>query len=169
MLGDDTGGDLLEGFYDDWIIRRRERLRNLYFRAQDALMQGAVARGFWQEALFVGHRILYEDPLRESIHREVIRLHLRQGQRVQALRQYQRCVRILMDELGVEPMEETRALHDGIVRGARDAGAKPADERTGHSAAVLREMEEALTAARRANVRLRHSLRRIRVMGADTP
>ena len=138
-------------------------------RSPEKWIPGAVARGLWQEALFVGHRILYEDPLRESIHREVIRLHVRQGQRVQALRQYQRCASILMEELGVEPMEETRALHDGIVRGARDAGARPPDERTGHSAAVLREMEEALTAARRANVRLRHSLRRIRVMGADTP
>ena len=64
----------------------------------------------WMTALRCGQQILTLDPLREDVHRELIRLHLRRGHRALALHQYEQCRAVLDDELGVEPMEETRAL-----------------------------------------------------------
>jgi DNA-binding SARP family transcriptional activator len=130
-------GDLLEGFSDDWVVRERERLRDLYFRALVALMRQAEARGEWEEALGIGQRILALDPMRESIHRALIRLHLRLGQRVQALRQYRRCSRILWDELGVEPMPETRGLWREIMTGANKPALGPPDQVGPDVASVL--------------------------------
>jgi DNA-binding SARP family transcriptional activator len=43
------------------------------------------------------------EPLRESAHSALIRLHLAEGNRSEALRQYCRYRRLLRAELGVEP------------------------------------------------------------------
>ncbi len=109
-------GDLLEGFYEEWVVLHRERLRLAYLNALGALM---AHHRHADPARAVGHgeAILRADPLRESVHRALMRLHVDLGQRARALRQYEACREILRDELGVSPMEETRALHGRILRG----------------------------------------------------
>ena len=69
-------------------------------------------------SLACGHKILDLDPLREEIHREMMRLYYRNGQRAQALRQYDTCSNILEQELGVPPMEETQMLRVQIFKRA---------------------------------------------------
>lgn len=103
-------GDLLEGFYEEWAIRERERLRLLYLDSVATLLSHYSHAGAHDDALRCGQRILALDPLREDIHRELIRIHLHRGHRSLALRQYEQCRVVLDEELGVEPMEETRAL-----------------------------------------------------------
>jgi DNA-binding SARP family transcriptional activator len=83
-------------------------------------MHIAAARADLKAAIGHGRRILAEDPLRESMHREVMRLCLRDGQRAEALRQFAECRRILDHELQVEPMPETLALYREL------SGAAPA-------------------------------------------
>jgi DNA-binding SARP family transcriptional activator len=111
-------GDLLEGFYDDWALRERERLRLLYLDSLATLLRHYSEAGTMDEALRCGQRILTLDPLREDVHREMIRLHMRRGHRALAREQYERCRAALDDELGVEPMEETRALCAGLLPAA---------------------------------------------------
>jgi DNA-binding SARP family transcriptional activator len=103
-------GDLLEGFYDDWALRERERLRVLYLDSLATLLRHHSEGGALDRALRCGRQLLALDPLREDTHREVIRLHVRNGHRALALQQYESCRAALREELGVEPMEETRAL-----------------------------------------------------------
>jgi DNA-binding SARP family transcriptional activator len=103
-------GDLLEGFYEDWAIRERERLRLLYLDSLATLMAHYSQADAHDDALRCGQQILDLDPLREDIHRELIRLHLQRSHRAGALRQYEQCRAVLDEELGIEPMEETRAL-----------------------------------------------------------
>jgi len=71
--------------------------------------------GAYAESLTCGQRILYYDPLREEIHREMMRLYVEGGQRAQAVRQYEICREILATELGIPPMEETQALYAQII------------------------------------------------------
>ena len=118
-------GDLLEGFYEDWALRERERLRILYLEALGRLLRHHSESDALEAALACGQRILEVDPLREEIHRELIRLHLRSGHRAHALRQYQTCRELLASELGIEPMEETRALYDEILSEARPHAGRP--------------------------------------------
>jgi DNA-binding SARP family transcriptional activator len=120
-------GDLLEGFYDDWALRERERLRVLYLDSLGTLLRRHSETGKLEPALRCGRQILALDPLREDIHREVIRLHVRNGHRALALKQYECCRVALEEELGVEPMEETRALCAELLSAASksEPSAKP--------------------------------------------
>ena len=112
-------GDLLEGFYDEWALRERERLRMLYLDSLGTLLRRHSEMGALEPALRCGRQILALDPLREDIHREVIRLHVRNGHRALALKQYECCRAALQEELGVAPMEETRALCAELLSAAR--------------------------------------------------
>jgi DNA-binding SARP family transcriptional activator len=108
-------GELLEGFYYDWALQERERLRCLYLDAQAHLMAYYKQHHAYEAGLVCGRKILYHDPLREEVYREMIRLYLASGQRPLAIRQYQICQEVLHKELGIPPMEETQALYTQIV------------------------------------------------------
>ena len=129
-----TPGDLLEGFYDDWALRERERLRMLYLDCLGTLLRRHSETGALEPALRCGRQILALDPLREDIHREVIRLHVRNGHRALALQQYESCRAALEEELGVEPMEETRALCAELLSAARIDAATERDPGTAREA-----------------------------------
>lgn len=112
-------GDLLEGVYDDdWFLYERERMRLLYLTALERLMRYRQGREEWGPAAAIGQRLLAADPLREHVHRELIRCYYRQGNRPAALRQYAHCETILRAELDIEPMAETRQLLGEIRQGA---------------------------------------------------
>lgn len=110
-------GDFLEGFYDEWCLYERERLRGLFLGALERLMAYHGRRGQYQEAIAYGQRILSYDPLREEIHRELMRLFLASGKRSAAFRQYEICRHVLAEELDIEPMEETNVLYQEIRAG----------------------------------------------------
>jgi DNA-binding SARP family transcriptional activator len=55
------------------------------------------------------------EPLRESTHQALIKLHLAQGNRAQAIHQYDLLRGLLRERLGLEPSSETRSLLGGLV------------------------------------------------------
>jgi len=107
--------DLLEGYYQGWVVTERERLRLRYINGQARLMRYHCERNPLR-AIELGEAILRFDPLREAVHRELMILHVTLGQRSLALRQYERCRQVLIEELGVGPTEATRVLHGQILR-----------------------------------------------------
>lgn len=108
-------GDLLEGFYNDWILHHRERLRGQYIKCLGRLMRYHHHRGAFEEGIYYGRKILAIDPLREEIHREVMRLYEQNGERPQAIQQYENCRQILANELEIQPMPETQALYQQLI------------------------------------------------------
>ena len=108
-------GELLEGFYDDWALRERERVRRVYLNCLAHLMGYYKHHQAFQESLLCGQRILDQDPLREEIHREMMRLYVANGQRALAMRQYELCCQVLAMELGIPPMEETQAVYAEVL------------------------------------------------------
>lgn len=107
-------GDLLEGWYQEWCLRERERLQSRYLILLDKLMRYSEAHGKYEDGLKQGMRILNFDQARERTHRGLMRLYYLGGYRTDALRQYQRCVDILDRELGIEPSKQTIALYNQI-------------------------------------------------------
>ena len=116
--------ELLEGFYEDWALRERERLRSLHLRGLAHLMRYRRDTRAYEESLACGRQILGLDPLREEIHREMMRLYVKAGQRALAIRHYQSCRKVLEEELAVPPMEETQRLYREILQGSDDPGGK---------------------------------------------
>ncbi|HEY7690761.1 MAG TPA: BTAD domain-containing putative transcriptional regulator [Gaiellaceae bacterium] len=107
-------GDLLPGWYDDWIIFERERYRQLRLRALDRLCERLTAADRLDEALEAGLAAVKLEPLRESSHRAVVRAHLADGNVAEAVRQYRICRRVLHDHLGLEPSEQMNSLLEGV-------------------------------------------------------
>ena len=110
-------GELLEGYYEDWIISERERLELLYVDGLTHLMRYYAQHQLYDKSLACAQTIFQHDPLREEIHREIMRYHLARGQRALAIQQYRACREVLTKELGIGPMEETQsALSTGGAR-----------------------------------------------------
>jgi len=103
-------GELLEGFYDDWVLLERERLRELYLRSLDGLIDIEKTRGDYTRALDFALRLAQADPYREAAHREVMRLYFALDRPEAALTQFETCCRILEEEFGLETDKQTRAL-----------------------------------------------------------
>jgi DNA-binding SARP family transcriptional activator len=103
-------GDLLPGWYDDWIVLERDRLRELRLRTLQTLSERFTAVGRFGPAIDAGSAAVREEPLRESAHRALIRAHLAEGNVGEALRHYRRYERILDEELGLAPSPEMRDL-----------------------------------------------------------
>jgi DNA-binding SARP family transcriptional activator len=108
-------GDLLEGFYDDWVLREREFLRNRYLSTLICLMGAYQKHSEYEKSLSCGQKILDLDPLREEIHRSMIQLYIETGQRALAVRQFELCRVTLARELRIEPMEETQELYRRLI------------------------------------------------------
>jgi DNA-binding SARP family transcriptional activator len=96
-------GDLLPGWYDDWVLFERERLRQLRLHALETLALALAAEGRFAAAVEAGLAAIRTEPLRESAHRVVVRVHLAEGNLTEALRQYELCRRLFRAELGLEP------------------------------------------------------------------
>jgi DNA-binding SARP family transcriptional activator len=118
-------GDLLPGWYDDWVLLERERLHQLRVRALEAVAVELAARGRHWEALQAAYAAVRDEPLRESAHRTVVRVHLAEGNLAEAVRSYDLFRSMLEDELGVQPTEQMTRLVRGIPRCWHAAEAVP--------------------------------------------
>jgi DNA-binding SARP family transcriptional activator len=102
--------DLLPGWYDDWVIFERERIRQRLLHALEALSQLLAAAGCCADAVEAAISAVSIDPLRESANRVLIEAHLAEGNLVEARRAYGRYRDIVRRELGVEPGERLARL-----------------------------------------------------------
>jgi DNA-binding SARP family transcriptional activator len=107
-------GDLLDGIYDEWCLFERERLKLRLLEVLERLMYYHCQREEWHQAIGRGRELLHHDPLREHIHRDLMRCHTAMGNRPGALLQFEECARLLRRELGIAPMEETVTLRQAI-------------------------------------------------------
>ena len=116
------GGELLPGYYQDWIIPEQRRLAELYFRTIRWLTAYLEQAGEWGRALECARGGVAADPLREEAHQDLIRLLAASGQAPEALRQYEALERILKGELDATPSAATRELARQIELRAEERG-----------------------------------------------
>jgi DNA-binding SARP family transcriptional activator len=102
--------DLLPDWYDDWVVVRRERWRQARLHALDALAQQFARAGQFDTAIDCGLAAVAADPLRETSRRNLIEIHLQEGNRTEALREYDAYRTLLARELGWEPAESISEL-----------------------------------------------------------
>ena len=136
-------GELLEGFYEDWALHERERLRALHLKSLIYLLHYCGFHAMYEQAIAYGQQILNVNSLREEIHREMMRIYVGNGQRALALQQYEICRAILAKELGISPMEDTQALYTEIFTGADKSGSPMISKEEISLDEALRQIREA--------------------------
>jgi len=119
-------GELLEECYGEWVFRERERLNLLYLNSLARLMRYFEYHEQYEQSLGCGQKILAIDPLREQVHRHMMRLYMKCGQRTLAVQQYEACRAVLAEELHILPMAETQMLRDEIMLSSRYSKSTPA-------------------------------------------
>jgi adenylate cyclase len=114
-------GDLLDGVnlpdagFADWLLVERTRLHDLAVGVLTRLLDTQSG----DAAIATAQRLLQFDPAREETHRALMQLYAVQGNRCQALRQYQLCRDSLQRDLGVKPEPETERLFKEIQSSAK--------------------------------------------------
>jgi predicted ATPase/DNA-binding SARP family transcriptional activator len=111
-------GELLPGFYDDWVVLERERLQLVVERGLARLLDLLEAEKRWPEIVEWAERWLALGQKTEAAYRSLMIAYGGLGDRAKVLATYERCVQSLR-ELGLEPSEELSALAE-IKRSATD-------------------------------------------------
>jgi DNA-binding SARP family transcriptional activator len=95
-------GELLPGWYDDWLLFERERLSQLRVQALETVAEQCLARGNHSVGLEAATAAVTIDPLRETAQRALARVLLAQGNRASAEHQIDQYRGLVLRELGVE-------------------------------------------------------------------
>jgi predicted ATPase/DNA-binding SARP family transcriptional activator len=103
-------GELLPGFYEEWILPEQQRLATLCLQALHELAAHFREAGDLERAIEYARRAVQADPLMEACHAELMGLYAQSGQVSLALRQYRELEGILKQEYDSEPSEATQAL-----------------------------------------------------------
>ena len=109
-------GDLLPGYYDEWILPERERLHQLFLRALEQLILLLEQERDYPAAIHYAQRLLRDDPLHEATYRHLMRLYAVNGERAAAIRTYHACATILEREMAVAPGKPTRELYEQLLQ-----------------------------------------------------
>jgi WD40 repeat protein/DNA-binding SARP family transcriptional activator len=105
------GGELLPGFYDEWIIVERERLQAAFESRIKLLLDRLVEGGRWADVLEWGERWIALAGAAEPAYRALMAAYAGQGDLAGVGHSYQRCTEAMQRSLGVEPSDETRSLY----------------------------------------------------------
>ena len=110
------GGELLpEDRYESWCSERRTALAELHIRLLLGMAETLERRGSYSEAAERLRDVLQQDPTRESVHRQLMRLHASMGAPDRAVRQFHSCEAVLRQELDLAPQPETVSLRNEIL------------------------------------------------------
>ncbi|HLV81924.1 MAG TPA: tetratricopeptide repeat protein [Chthonomonadaceae bacterium] len=107
-------GDLLPGHYEEWILPERDHLQATYLSALRQLVKLLARTREFDQAIAFTRRALSADPLREELHRNLMRLYAAIGQPFAALEHYAELERLLRAEVGAAPAPATRELAEQL-------------------------------------------------------
>jgi DNA-binding SARP family transcriptional activator len=119
-------GELLPGYYDDWVVLERERLQAVFERKMQALLDRLGAAQRWPDVLEWAGRWIATGQVPEPAYRSLMLAHAALGDAASMAAAFKRCADALRRELGVEPSELTQSLYTQLARGEHPAQAAAA-------------------------------------------
>jgi predicted ATPase/DNA-binding SARP family transcriptional activator len=102
-------GELLPGFYEDWVTLEREHVQTLYEQKMGLLLELLEKERRWKEMLEWAERWISLGEAPEAAFRYLMMAYDALGNHAQVTATYERCVQAL-HELDLEPSEQTRTL-----------------------------------------------------------
>lgn len=132
-------GELMRGYYQDWITPQAVSLEGRYVQAVQSLIRAFEETQQTERALQTAMDALKHIPLHEGLHLEAMRLMAALGQYENALHQYDHCARLLQEHYQSAPSETMRNLA-AQIRASREQ----ATTLWGHPLANGAELDAAL-------------------------
>ena len=109
-------GELLPGFYDEWVGLEREHLRAVFENKMGRLLSQMQDEGCWQDVLKWGEKWISLGQKPEPAYRALMSAHAAKGDMSKVAATYERCVKSLK-EFGFEPSEQTKTLYERLKAG----------------------------------------------------
>jgi alpha-glucoside transport system substrate-binding protein len=110
-----TRRPFLPGETGVWVEEKRRELGDVRVRALTTLADASLRSGDARAAAGFAEQILALEPFRETGYRRLMEAHAAGGNRAEALRVYERCRRLLAEELGAYPSPETDAIYRALL------------------------------------------------------
>ena len=110
-------GELLPGFYDEWAVLERERLRAIFGRKMQRLLGQLQSARRWQDLIQQAERWISMGDNPESAYRALILGHAMLGDMSGARTAYNRCRMVFERDLQVELSSETVLLAEKVLSG----------------------------------------------------
>ena len=110
-------GELLPGYYEDWVLLERDRLSAVYERKIQRLLTQLLQEERWTDARNWADRWISQGQIPEAAYRALMMTFAATGELSQVDAAYRRCVEALREEIGVDPSSETQALHKDLMAG----------------------------------------------------
>ncbi len=124
-------GELLPGYYEEWVLLERERLQAAFERKMQRLLDALEQQGRWPEILRWAEHWIAFGQVPEPAYRALMIAHAALGDLPAAAAAYERCAAALQLEVGVEPSTETRELYDQLLIGKELRSRSPSAEDDG--------------------------------------
>jgi LuxR family transcriptional regulator, maltose regulon positive regulatory protein len=112
--------DLYQGPYlpemeGNWVSAERERFWRMYEEAMLDLARLYLEGGDFLETLEACQRILAEDPCLEEAYRLLMQAYAARGNQAEVTRQFDRCRKALLEEVGAQPSPQTVSLYLKLI------------------------------------------------------
>lgn len=118
-------GELLPGFYEDWVLLAREHISSVFEHHMARLLSLLQEQGRWSDILDWSERWIKLGQKPETAYRALMSAHAAKGNMSKVAATYERCVKSLQ-EFGIDPSEQTRALYERLKSGRETSEAVPA-------------------------------------------
>lgn len=109
----------LPGEDSPWIDGEREKLRTTFVRSCECLADCYISNGEPSLAVESAKEVVAREPFRETGYQLLMRAHAAAGNRAEALWVYERCRKLISEELGADPAPETKAVYLKVLKGAK--------------------------------------------------
>ncbi len=115
-------GELLPGFYEEWVLLEREFLHTLFERKMEALLNRLIREQRWAEILDWGERWVRSGHAPEAAYRALMIAHTGLGDTASLAEVYRRCSEELRRYVEAEPSPQTNELYKRLLKGAPAEG-----------------------------------------------
>jgi DNA-binding SARP family transcriptional activator len=111
------GGELLPGFYENWVVLERERYRAIFEDRMHVLLDQLISSGHFREVLEWAERWIAFGQVPEPAYRALMVAYNALGDISSVASTYRRCNEALRLELGVKPSAVTRSIYQDLIEG----------------------------------------------------
>jgi predicted ATPase/DNA-binding SARP family transcriptional activator len=107
-------GELLPGFYDDWVGIERDRFQSIFHKKMNLLIEGLVQDGAWDQVLEWAEHWIRHAHAPEPAFGAMMKAFAALGNHAMLRSTYDRCVEAVQRDLAIEPSKKIQQLFNQL-------------------------------------------------------